>query len=237
MHRSKANDVNTHPPSLSILILSLVERTEKYLLPLLRTLQHQCVGVENKVEILVETDNRWRSIGRKRNEILRLAQGDFITYVDDDDMVSHDYIESILGVIRKEEEEHRSAPDCIVFDVWVKGYDILNMQSPHGSLCRYGLEFEHQNLPDGTFLRKPNCRMVYKRSMALLVPFVDVNCGEDDVWGQTMARHIPLTSQLRIHKILYFYNWSVMDSEAGGVAETRAELIHKGKLSPQSELI
>lgn len=229
MLRSQAKSSDAKP-QLSILILSLLERTEKYLLPLLHTLQSQCQGVEDQVEIVVVSDNRWRTIGAKRNEILHLAHGEYITFVDDDDMVSHDYVESILDVFQQSRDEQRSPPDCVVFDVWVRGYDVLNMQPQHGSLCRYGIEFEHQNLSDGTFLRKPNCRMVYRRSLCRGVDFLDVNCGEDDAWGRQVAQRVGPNSQVRIHKIMYFYNWNAVDSEAGGVKETRAELARLGKI-------
>lgn len=235
MLRSKVKSTKAGPPLLSILILSLPERTEKYLLPLLRTLQEQIDPWHEYVEVIVLTDNRWRTIGCKRNDCLRLSQGRFITFVDDDDMIAEDYIESILTALLADED---NSAQCVVFDVWVRGYDILGMQTARGSLCRYGIELPHANLPDGSFLRKPNPRMVYRRDLVSKILFLDVNVGEDDVWGREVSALVTSPNyQIRIPKILYFYNWNVVDSEAGGVAETREDLVKQGKIALPSDRI
>src|SRR5665213_3420706 len=91
---------------LSILICSLQKRLNQLAL-LAEHLQKQAEG--KPVEILWLGDNKTMSVGEKRNKLLAMAKGDYVCFVDDDDWVADDYIESILkGAEQK--------PDCICFD-------------------------------------------------------------------------------------------------------------------------
>ena len=42
-------------------------------------------------------DNKKRTIGKKRDEMLKLAQGKYVTFVDDDDRISDDYVDEIMN--------------------------------------------------------------------------------------------------------------------------------------------
>jgi len=76
---------------LSILICSVFERDAK---PLVQKLLAQ-IGTE-PVEVLMLADNRKRSTGFKRQVLLNNAQGEYVTFIDDDDSVSADYIAEVL---------------------------------------------------------------------------------------------------------------------------------------------
>lgn len=70
--------------------------------------------------------------------------------MDDDDRVSDDYLPSLLAALV-------TAPDCVVFDVFVSGYQCIGMQN---KLCHYGKEYAYENKEDA-FYRRPNHLMVY----------------------------------------------------------------------------
>ena len=91
---------------LSILVCALEKREEfhKTLMPVLGT---QKAAFKDEVEILVEIDNGEKSIGTKRNLLLERAKGDYIVFIDDDDMISDTYVSRILECIDK------SQPDVI----------------------------------------------------------------------------------------------------------------------------
>ena len=56
--------------------------------------------VENQpVEVIVLMDNKKRSLGDKRNLMMRECQGTFLAHLDDDDSISDDYVTSILAAI------------------------------------------------------------------------------------------------------------------------------------------
>ena len=92
---------NTNPKKLSILICTIIER---------KNLLNRLLNILNKqktddVEVLVESDNKQISIGEKRNKLLNKAVGDYVAFIDDDDLVSDDYVKKVLQAIE-------SKPDC-----------------------------------------------------------------------------------------------------------------------------
>ena len=86
---------------LSILILTVVGR-ESMLNELLNVINSQ---KKDDIEILIENDNGKMKLGRKRNNLIDRAIGDYIVFVDDDDMVPDYYVSEILKGIE-------SQPDC-----------------------------------------------------------------------------------------------------------------------------
>ena len=83
-------------PKLSILIPTLKSR--------FKTLKAQVDRIEYQrqqkpVQLLWLGDNKSITIGTKRNLLLDISSGEYICFVDDDDIISDNYIESILKAI------------------------------------------------------------------------------------------------------------------------------------------
>src|SRR5665213_1437850 len=96
---------------LSILICALDERKDTFLNKLLAILEPQ---TQNKsVEILILSDDAAMNIGAKRNMAIAESRGKYFSFVDDDDRVSVDYVDSILAEIPHD-------PDVIVFDAEIR---------------------------------------------------------------------------------------------------------------------
>jgi len=175
---------------LSILVCSLLERNDYFLTRLLSNFSSQLLNRKN-VELIVLSDNAKRSIGKKRNNALSLAQGDYVCFVDDDDLVSEDYVDSILHEIIKWN------PDVIVFDAQI------SFDGASNKLVKYGREFDHEEREDA-YYRKPNHLMVHRKSN-ITEFFKDVKTGEYDEWASRMLDRI--VTQSRINKILYYYDY------------------------------
>jgi len=84
---------------LSILILSIPSRFNIFK-PLVDKLMEQ-IGDRRDVEILSLFDNKSLHIYEKRNELIKIARGSHITFLDDDDDVATDYILKITEAIEK----------------------------------------------------------------------------------------------------------------------------------------
>ena len=82
------------PILLSILTASIPERSGQRAI-LTETIAQQ-IG-DLPVEHLSLVDNRKRTIGAKRDALLRIARGTFVAYVDDDDTVTPDYVGSLIA--------------------------------------------------------------------------------------------------------------------------------------------
>ena len=96
---------------LSILILSITDRAEqlKKLTDEL-DIQIELYNLKDSVEILTEIDNKEKTIGDKRNIVKAKAKGEYICFIDDDDMVSEDYLSEIFIATE-------SNPEIITFQV------------------------------------------------------------------------------------------------------------------------
>jgi hypothetical protein len=57
------------------------------------------VAKYSDIEILVLEDNRKRILGDKRNALVDIAQGEYISFVDDDDLISDHYIDTIYPLL------------------------------------------------------------------------------------------------------------------------------------------
>lgn len=178
----------------SILIPSLPSRLRTFLPRLMDVLEPQ---LTSDVELLILTDNRQRSVGAKRNELLRMATGEYLAFIDDDDLVHlSEYVSSILGAM--------DGSDCIVFDQTVT----INDSAP--KLCKYGIEYDYTDTPE-LWTGKPAHTMVWKSELAKLCKFPEINYSEDMDW---VSQAWPLIkSQTRIDKILYYYEFNRRTSE------------------------
>lgn len=135
-------------------------------------------------------DNLKRSIGRKRNDLLAIAQGEYVTFVDDDDTVSDDYVRSLVSSL---------GADVVTFDVEVT----LNGGSPFP--MRFSKDFTSENR-DGLWLRIPNHLMCARRELAVRTGFPDIGVGEDADYAKRL--HPLLRNETRINRTLYHYRYS-----------------------------
>jgi hypothetical protein len=187
---------------LSILIPSLPERID-LLEDLLFLLQRQIRG--KPIELMVLMDNRYRSAGAKRNMMMDVCLGKFLTFLDDDDSVSEDYADSLLTALQ-------SQPDVDV--VCISSQADLGDKMPF--IVRTSLNFENEDsnistVPVGISVRKfrPDIRRkpwhwcVWKTNIARQGRFPDNIHTDDWIWLQQV---IPLCKkQFILDKVLHFY--------------------------------
>lgn len=193
---------------LSILIPSVFDRN---VTSLAHKLQMQ-VG-DRGVEILVLTDNRRRSTGRKRQALLDMAQGTFVTYIDDDDNVSDDYVESVYEAIISTQDD---TPDVIVFNsqAQLMGYGFG--ENPY--IVRCGIEYENEDSRmEGDrrldITRKPWHWCVWNSALAKTATFPDGYIDDDWFWLRQMMPRV--RKQHRIDKVLHYYQYNHKTSLSG----------------------
>lgn len=195
---------------LSILIPSLPMRVGNFLSRVVEELDYQIQELErDDVELLVFIENKGQSIGEKRNDLIRLSTGGFITFVDDDDRVGEDYVSSIIEAI----DEHSEA-DCIVFDSFCTVSNSMDGSvASYSFLCKYGVEFEPKGHTDNApWYGKPAHTMVWNSKIMRDHKFPDLIRKEDVVWVESAWRDIK--EQVRIDKTLYFYDYDAATSQS-----------------------
>ena len=150
---------------LSILIPSLNSRKDK-LEELMNVLRPQ---KKDNVEFLVLADGGQMSIGQKRNMLLMQSHGEYVSFVDDDDMVPNDYVDRIVTALAKHNPDCTSLTGRIVFS---DGYS-----RPFVHSLRHDRWIDdHENK---VYYRPPNHLNAVRRDLAVKVGFPQVNLGED----------------------------------------------------------
>jgi glycosyltransferase involved in cell wall biosynthesis/GT2 family glycosyltransferase len=202
----KQEEVQKDRPILLTIAIASIAKRSKQLQTLVENLYNQCQNFP--VEILALVDNQKTTVGKKRDQLIHLAKGKYIAFVDDDDRVSDDYIASLFDACGQ-----NNNVDCITFDSWVAWRG-------QGKLCNFSLRNEFQNLPD-RYLRTPNHLCAVLRSLAIQVSHEDANWGEDRWWELNL---LPLLkTEYHIDKILYFYDYNEATSETQKLEETPKE--------------
>jgi glycosyltransferase involved in cell wall biosynthesis len=177
---------------LSILIPTLESRKEK--MRKLRYKLYWYIGVLRGygagIEVLEELDNGELSVGAKRQKLLERAQGDYICFIDDDDMVPDDYVEKVLKAIETE-------PDCCSLTG--------ELHWPNGGIERFEHSIKHDKWEkkDNVYLRYPNHLNAVKRELALQTGFKDMGHGEDRDYSDRLKPL--LQSEAEIEGVIYHY--------------------------------
>ena len=142
------------------------------------------------VEHLTLSDNRARSIGAKRQALADIARGQYIAFVDDDDDVSPDYVESLLRAAQ-------TGADVITFRQRAI-YNGLESQVHFGVNNQDG-----QFNPGAITLRAPWHVCAWRRERVEGCLFGESNYGEDIVWCQQARKRI--RTGHHIDRVLHTY--------------------------------
>ena len=145
-----------------------------------------------KIEICLSFDSREKKIGTKRQELLTNAKGKYMSFVDDDDLLTDAYFEDALATIQG-------------------NYHVCRLR---GQMNQYTFTHSLENtldrpmFEDNVFLRPPNHLNVMMSDIGKLFSFKDAVRGEDLEWTIQLAKSNLLQSQYtsdpsRIH---YIYN-------------------------------
>lgn len=195
---------------LSILIPSVTSRTDNFYQTCIKEINRQAELFVGSVEILSIVDNKSMTLGEKRNQLIRIACGKYIVFLDDDDRVAPNYIERLIQEIDKCEMK----ADVINFtvNISINGGDYVPVF--------YSKEFQKdQNLPD-RYLRIPNHIMCFKRDLIFQFPFKPILRGEDSDFSKRILSSIK--TEVIIDDVLYFYDFNSETSETQNRLNSRA---------------
>ena len=179
-------------PKLSICLATVENRCDLFALlhaELLRqTKDHP------EVELIVACDAKQISIGKKRQNLLEAATGDYVCYIDDDDWISVDYVVTILDALK-------SKPDCVGFEI----HCTKNGGAVESAIAsmRYKQWGDHQ---DGyRYNRSIYHKTPVRRELALQVGFPDLRYAEDKFYSagvQALCK-----TEVFIKRVLYYYRY------------------------------
>jgi len=160
------------------------------------------------IEVIVDDSPRFLdgglSIGKKRDALMRRAEGKYLCWLDSDDWISPNYTESLVRLCQH-------GTDVCTFRNLTKldNYWMLVDMSIHYQ--------NDQANPRHIVRRKPWTICPIKSEIAKLCNFEDINYGEDSDWlDQVLIR---CTSEAHTEEILHEYRHSKSVSEADKITE------------------
>jgi hypothetical protein len=165
-----------------------------------------------KIEVQLSFDNREKKIGTKRQELLKSAKGKYISFIDDDDLVTDSYFEDALATIQGE-------------------YHVCRLR---GQMNQYTFTHSIENTLDkpmcegDVFLRPPNHLNIMLSDVGKLFSFKDAIRGEDLDWTIRLAKSQFLQKEYisdpsRIHYIYNLGNRIIRPEEAETQRKTKYE--------------
>jgi len=183
---------------LSILIPTLPARIDDYsrLIKILNN-QIKLYNLESRVQILSFCDTKDISVGEKRNMLLNTSIGRYVCFVDDDDVVSENYLIQIFRAIE-------SNADVITF---CGEYVENEIRTPFSISKVHRGNYNEPNM----LYRLPNHLCPVKREIAVSCLFTDKNFGEDSDYADRINRVV--NTEFHIQDKLYFYMYNSQTSQ------------------------
>lgn len=181
---------------LSILI-PVIPQYETQFKSLFELLANQKKSAE--VEIIHSVDKRQidggKSTGLRRQELLERATGDYIAFIDADDIVYDYYIDEMLKACA-------SGADCFAIN------GIMTTDGQHETKWYLSKDFKNEDRVEGNktvYYRHTNHITGVKRSIALAAGFPDKSNAEDKYYSDRLV----LRSEYKIERPMYWYKFSV----------------------------
>jgi len=189
-------------PKLSILVCTMNQRAD-----LFKRMDRKIrMQLTSDVEYLIECDNGELTVGTKREILKHKAKGEYIAYVDDDDVISRYYVRNILEAINN---KYQYQPDSI----GIRGFqttDLRDFKYFECSSLHKGKKWS--TVHNGIVLKPTNHINPIKREIALKCPFPDLYYGEDKFYSEALKPLI--ISEIMADGWLYWYDYRPNNSQS-----------------------
>lgn len=186
-------------PLWSILTPTLSSRREK-LRRLLDVLLPQAEDCPYPVEVVALHNDGERPLAEYRQALLEDARGAWVSFVDDDDMVSEYFVKSITEALALDD------PDTVAFRAWLYTDGVL-----HPRECRTGIQYGRWYDTDEAYIRDVVHLMPVRATIAKTADFRRESEGEED-WSYVSQIRPLLRIQAEVDRVLYHYFHSPADS-------------------------
>lgn len=152
------------------------------------------------VEHLILIDNKRRTVGEKRDALLRAARGKYVAYVDDDDWILPGYADRLLTAAE-------GNPDVITF----RQRSFIN--GAEGEIV-FGLGNPNEAFTAGGSAKRNAWHVcAWRRELAILSSFPAINYGEDWAFASRLCGIKGLRSE-HVDAVLHEYRHDARTTEA-----------------------
>jgi len=181
---------------LSILIPTIPERSWQFEM-LLKSIENQIKELgTNEVEIIYNDAPKGEiSIGLKRDWLYKMAKGVYSVQIDDDDLVSVDYVKTVLEAIKEGKDCIGYIENCVINGEHKKS--LLSFS------CPIWKEF-NPPVEGFTYHRSPFFKTPIKTELCIETGVKDLRFGEDHDFSKRI--NSLLKTETFINKEMYFYS-------------------------------
>lgn len=172
---------------LSILIPTLPER-QSFLNELMQEIVYQSMP---DVDVLMDSRPKPVTTGEKRNALLERATGEYVWFIDDDDMIYKGAIAAVMQGIK-------TGVDVLA----INGVMTTDGRNPEKWFISLGNPYEKIK---GVYYRFPNHITPMKREHAVKVKFPHQTFGEDYKWACALKETGLLKTQYVVTQPVYWY--------------------------------
>lgn len=156
-----------------------------------------------RIEVLVDDSKKFLdgglSIGKKREALLNKAKGKYVMYLDSDETISPDYVETIVRLCQLDRD--------------VCTFRAIAKNDHYWTIVDMSIYYENEEAtPDKIVKRSAWHVCAIKRDIAQRFQFLDSNYGEDWTWMQRVLQHC--YTEAKTNKVIFQYNHSSKHSEA-----------------------
>ena len=174
--------------TLSIL-LPTIHKHRNYFKAMKECLSQQ-EGIE-QCEIVVDESEAY-NIGTKRNKLLQRAKGDYVWFIDVDDMIAYNAVKLVL-------EACKEGSDCI----GISG--TITTNGKNEKQWHISKDYGSWRTENDVYLRTPNHISPVKRELTLQAGFPEISFGEDFEYSM---RLIPLIkTETKVNGNIYWYRF------------------------------
>lgn len=150
------------------------------------------------IEVLALYDNKKRTVGEKRNALLSMANGLYVSFLDDDDSILPTFVEDIHAKL-----------DGVA---QVVNFIIYMTSDFEKRTCFYSTKYKKRtNLGSGLWFGPPSHIHVWLRSLVVDIKYPPISLFEDAAWADIASKRV--TKEVQIRKLLYLYKYSYQLSE------------------------
>lgn len=176
----------------TIAIPTIVQRQEQFF-KLYEEIKRQAKPF-NDVEVIFIQDNKEISIGAKRQKLLEMAKGEYISMIDDDDCVSSSYVSEIRKCLDQN-------PDSVAFEIECEGTEgkIADMSNIYKDWA--------DNERGYDYVRTPYQKTPMRTEIALKIGYKDMRYGEDYDFSKRLKQSGLIKKEVRIDDVMYFYRF------------------------------
>lgn len=207
----------TVAPLWSILVPTLGERRPLFE-RLMTGLLPQLLAHGGRVRVVGWFNNGSPPLPKIRQRMVETAGTEYVSFVDDDDLVSSDYVDEIMAVLG-------DRPDYVGFQV-----QCYSDGAPIG-VAYHSLEYRRWRNLAGRFERDISHLNPVRTELALRADFSATRTGraEDRVWADQLRRARILRHQIVIPRILYHYLYSTNRTAGLGSRWQNPRMITQGE--------